>query len=152
MSRFRGVRLTETLEQKLKREEIDTVWIEGWRYQAFWQAARAARRCGLKILVRGESNDLRKDPRLRRVLKSQVIGHFVRQFTDVLSIGSSNRRFYEHLGVPQSKLHSAPYCVDNQRFQKMAAQFRPDRDDIRRRWNIAVDAKVLLFCGKLISK
>jgi glycosyltransferase involved in cell wall biosynthesis len=49
-------------------------------------------------------------------------------------------------------LHPAPYCVDNRRFARQAADLIDQREAIRREWGIPENALCLLFCGKFIAK
>ena len=69
-----------------------------------------------------------------------------------LYIGSANKRLYQRFGVPDSRLYSAPYAVDNERFAGQALALRPRRMELRRQWGIGDDAFCVLFCGKFIEK
>ena len=117
MARFRGVRLRESLVERLRQEHIRVLWIEGWRFQAHWQAVRAARMAGVKVWLRGESNDLKAEGRLKSLVKRPILGRMFRQVDKFLCIGSANKRLYKSYGVLHDKLESAPYCVDNDRFR-----------------------------------
>ena len=53
IGRFRGVRLRESLAARMRREGVRAMWVEGWRFQVFWQAVRdAARREGSRLDAR----------------------------------------------------------------------------------------------------
>ena len=69
-----------------------------------------------------------------------------------LYIGTANKRLYQSFGVPETRLYSAPYAVDNDRFEQQAGAIRARRRELRRQWEIADDAFCVLFCGKLIAK
>jgi glycosyltransferase involved in cell wall biosynthesis len=69
-----------------------------------------------------------------------------------LYIGTANRRLYQKFGVPEERLYSAPYAVDNERFGRQVDALRGQRPEIRRQWGIPEDAYVILFCGKFIPK
>ena len=67
-------------------------------------------------------------------------------------IGTENREFFRHYGVPEHKLIAVPYCVDNARFQAAAAVLLPQKNMLRQRMGLPVDAKIILFSGKLVAK
>lgn len=152
MSRFRGIRVLEPLDEAFLSSDTTRLWVEGWRFQPFWQAVRTAKKLGIKVTLRGESNDLKELPRWKGWVKRIVLHRLFSAVDDFLVIGSANRRFYQGYGVSDTKLHSAPYCVDNDKFVRQSSQLRPDRDRIRSEWSIPPDAKCLLFCGKFIDK
>jgi glycosyltransferase involved in cell wall biosynthesis len=152
LSRFRDVRLRERLADRLRREGVRALWIEGWRFQANWQALRAARAVGVEVWLRGESNDLKRDGRLKALVKRPLLGRFFDRVDEFLCIGAANRRLYESYGVSRGKLHAAPYCVDNERFASAAKKFQSERDRIRDGWKIPRDSFCVLFCGKFIAK
>lgn len=150
---FFGIRLRERISQRLRERGVDTLWIQGWQKFAYWQAAAAARRAGVEVWLRGETNDLAPEGAfLRRRMKGARMRCLFSRVDRFLCIGSANRRFYLRHGVPAARLHPAPYGVDHARFAAQAAALRHRRAEIRDRWNIPRDAFCVLFCGKLISK
>jgi glycosyltransferase involved in cell wall biosynthesis len=136
------------IRERIARAAPSGVLITGWHSRVLLQAARATHRLGIVSLVRGESNDLRpRAPWIR-------LGHrwLLRHFDAFLAIGQANRRFYLANGVPEDRIHHAPYAVDNARFVAAAAAARPRRAELRRRWGLPEDAFVFLFAGKLETK
>jgi glycosyltransferase involved in cell wall biosynthesis len=152
LQRFRGVRLRESLADRLAGEHVRALWIEGWRFQAHWQAIRSAHSTGTRVWLRGESNDLKVVSSVKSFVKRPVMGRFFRGVDYFLCIGSANRRLYESYGVAASRLHHAPYCVDNDRFRREAAKLKASRRSIRERWRIPAGAFCVLFCGKFVAK
>jgi hypothetical protein len=69
LKRFRGIQLREDLGDLMHRERASAVWVEGWRFKAFWDAIWIARRRGLSTWLRGESNDLKQEPTWKRAIK-----------------------------------------------------------------------------------
>jgi glycosyltransferase involved in cell wall biosynthesis len=99
-----------------------------------------------------------------------------------LAIGQASRRFYLRHGVGEEKLLETPYGVDNAFFWREAERLRRGTGDrgqgsgdeggaqsahfdrgnfdiltegqrtIREEWNIPLDAKVVMFCGKFVGK
>jgi glycosyltransferase involved in cell wall biosynthesis len=69
-----------------------------------------------------------------------------------LAIGRANADLYRAAGVPESRIVSAGYCVDNGRFVQAATALAGERASIRRAWSIAHDAVCFAFVGKLEPK
>lgn len=147
------MRLRQSLRPLFRQTRATHVWVEGWRFPAFWQAVFQAKRSGIKVWCRGESNDLSPQPLPPKWwFKKILLGWFFRQVDLFLCIGSANQRLYLRSGVPSHRLAPAPYCVDNLRFASEAARLRERRKIIRSQWNIPEDSVCLLFAGKLIPK
>lgn len=149
---FRGIRLDEDLRPLFKQIGATVLWIQGWQKLAYWQAAFQAKQVGMKVWLRGESNDLAPVKWWKWQVKRLWLGILFRKVDRFLCIGTANRRLYSKLGVPEGKLGSALYFVDNKRFEKQAAGLRSLRDTIRSEWKIPKDAFCVLFCGKFIPK
>jgi glycosyltransferase involved in cell wall biosynthesis len=149
---FRGLRLEEDLRPLFKRAGATVLWVQGWQKLAYWQAVAQAKESGMKVWLRGESNDLAPTPWLKWQIKRFWLGFLFRKVDRFLCIGSANRRLYRKLGVRDDKLGSAPYFVDNERFAHQAEALRPSRMEIRSEWGIPEKAFCVLFCGKFITK
>jgi len=152
LSRFTGIKLVRSWDDELREHGVTTLWIEGWRFRALWDASLAARRAGIPLWLRGESHDLAPESGWRRFVKRLLLRRLFDRVDRFLCIGTANRRFYLRYGVAPERLASAPYCVDNDRFIAAAAAARPERAQWRAHWSIAPEAFVVLFCGKLIAK
>ena len=151
-SSFWKCRLRERLRTRLVSSGASALWIQGWQVAAYWQAVWEARAAGVPIWLRGESNCLAPTQGWKRPMKRLLLGWLFRQVAQFLYIGSANRDLYRTCGVPESKLQSTPYAVDNDRFARHASDLRPQRADLRRRWAIPEGAFCVLFCGKFIPK
>lgn len=162
MRRFNGIRPAKPFGEMLREAGATAVWVEGWRFKAFWDAVHAAKKAELPVFLRGETTD--KIPErggaaglLRRFLLHRLFAKVDR----FLAIGQASRRFYLKHGVPASKLMDAPYGVDNAFFRAEAERLRgveegsvPSSDQIAIRcgWGIPENARVVLFCGKFVPK
>jgi glycosyltransferase involved in cell wall biosynthesis len=149
---FLKCRLREQLRERLRVSGARALWLQGWQVAAYWQAVWEAKRAGVEVWLRGESNDLAPTPLWKRAVKRLVLRELFHRVDRFFYIGSANRRLYKKYGVPDDRLFSAPYAVDNDRFAQQAAVFREQRTEIRRQWRISDDAFCLLFCGKFIRK
>ena len=148
---FRGARIGSLLSL-FRSRRITALMINGWIPQAYWQAAFQAHREKIPVLLRGETNDLRKVMLLKNIAKRCLLKSLFRRISVFLTVGVANRRFYSMYGIPENKMVPAPYCVDNNRFSEAAKALRPDRGELRARWGIPNESTCFLFCGKLIEK
>jgi glycosyltransferase involved in cell wall biosynthesis len=152
VDRFNKLRLIEPLEKLFREKNVSALWVQGWQVRAYWQAVWQAHAANIPVWLRGESNDLRPAPPMKKRLKRILLGQFFRRVSEFLYIGRANRRLYESFGARAEQLHPAPYCVDNQRFARQAEELRAQRAEFRRQWNIPDDALCILFAGKFIPK
>jgi glycosyltransferase involved in cell wall biosynthesis len=151
IGKFRGARIG-SLAELFHKQKITALLINGWVPQAYWQAAFQAYRAGIPVLLRGETNDLRKIPRLKELAKRLLLKLLFDRISVFLTVGVANRRFYLKYGVPEYKMAAAPYCVENERFFQASTVFRKHRDELREAWKISKDSVCFLFSGKLIHK
>ena len=146
---------TPAIHSRLSGTMPDAVILTGWQSLPLIQALWAAVRLRIPCILRGESNGLRSRPLWVRGLHKQLFS-FIDAF---LCIGKLNREFYLGYGIPEQRIFSAPYFVDNQRFADQFCQARRERDALRIRWKIDdPSAKhqerriCFLFAGKLEPK
>jgi glycosyltransferase involved in cell wall biosynthesis len=152
LASFHGVRLTESLAERMKNRGVTHLWVEGWRFQVFWDAVKVASAMGVRVWMRGDSNDLKQESALKSLVRRALLRRHLARVDKFLCVGSSNRRLYESLGAEPASLIPAPHCVDNDRFAANADALFTHRLSLRRRWNIPPEAKCVLFCGKMIAK
>lgn len=152
VTRFNKVRLKQPLTKLLREKNVKALWVQGWQVRAYWQAVWQSHKLGIPVWLRAESNDLARVPFWKKVPKRLLLGEFFRRVDRFLYIGQANRRLYESYGVRSEQLCAAPYCVDNERFERQANDLRPQRAAIRQAWAIPDDAFCVLFAGKFITK
>lgn len=122
--------------------------VNGWVVKSCLQTLLACRRAGVPCVVRGESNALRPRPWWKGTCHRALMS----QYSAFLSIGQSNRQFYRQNGVPDEKIFHAPYCVENERFERAAKKAQKRRQELRRQWDIPEEATCFMFCGKFEPK
>ena len=101
-------RITQSLPDLFKETRASVLWVQGWQVAAYWQAVWAAKRAGLEVWLRGESNDLAPTKPWKILPKKILLGQFFDRVDQFLCIGSANRALYRSYGVPEEKLHLAP--------------------------------------------
>jgi glycosyltransferase involved in cell wall biosynthesis len=149
---FWSLRLKGDFASKLRRMGADVLWIQGWQVAAYWQAVFEARRAGIKVWLRGETNARSSAGRTGRRFKRRLLRQLLRRVDRFLYIGEANRKFYLEQGIDHDRLAPAPYCVDNARFAAAVAAARSERCRIRQEWGIPAEAFCFLFVGKFIAK
>jgi glycosyltransferase involved in cell wall biosynthesis len=141
--------LTVGVERELQDGRYDVVWLHGYAHHAHLRALAAAKRRGLKVLLRGESHSsssVRRSP-MGAVLKKTLMTSLFRYIDGFLAIGTANRDYYLSHGVSPERIFMMPYAVDNQRFQ--AAATDDARNEVARSLGLTSDRPVILFASKL---
>ena len=152
MDRFRGIRVTESWAKLFKEHKVTHLWVEGWRFWENWSAILTARRLGIEVWLRGETNDLVLRQGLRERARRFLLGRLFRCVKYFLCIGSANGRFYRSFGIEEHRLLTTPYCVDNEWFSERASRLKNKRTEVRKIWGISEGSYCILFCGKFLPK
>jgi glycosyltransferase involved in cell wall biosynthesis len=139
---------TPAIHSLLADSRPDAVIITGWQSLPLIQALIACTRLRIPRVVRGESNALRERPWSVRRLHHSLLS----RFNAFLAIGKLNRDFYLQNGVPEERIFSTPYFVDNERFRNQYQQDVSDRAVLREKWGIPENSTCFLFAGKLEPK
>ncbi|MBD2165788.1 glycosyltransferase family 4 protein [Calothrix membranacea FACHB-236] len=132
----------------LRQLQPDVVILTGWHSWTLLQLLWACKRLGIPCIVRGESNNLKPRPFWVQWIHSQ----FLQLYDAFLVIGHANAQFYKCSGVEERKLFICPYFVDNLRFAEAARTLRPNRNELRKLWNIPQEAVCFCYVGKLEPK
>lgn len=141
------------LAEAVDAQGADALWVHGWYHPLTRAAWKLARERQLPLLLRGETHlNALRGGRLQRLAHRLLFSLRFRQPAAFLSVGSANQALYRAYGVPESKLFSMPYAVDNAFFQNRAREAKAEREGLRARLGLPPHAPVVLFCGKLIPK
>jgi glycosyltransferase involved in cell wall biosynthesis len=139
------------VKQRLQEGNFDAVWVHGWAHVGLRQAISAAHALGLPVLLRGESTpDPQPNTTLRRRLRDAFCRRLFRRVEGYLCIGSLNREFYRGFGVPEERLFSMPYAVDNLWFQARSSEAAAKRETFRKESGLEPGRLVILFAAKFI--
>jgi len=132
----------------LRCDRPDVMVLTGWQALPLLQALWACIRLRIPRLVRGESSGLKPRGPLVRLAHRLLLS----QFDAFLVIGKANHEFYRSYGIPDSKLFSCPYFVENKRVLEQAKDHRVERHVLRARWQIPQRSVCYLYVGKLAHK
>lgn len=123
----------------------DALVVGGWNLKVYWQARRAARRLGIPVHARSDSQRMPGDGLPRRVARQLVHRVLLRGFDGFLVAGARSADYLRDLGIPAARIAVVPHTIDVARF----AAARARREAVR----AALDAgarRVLLFVGRLV--
>ena len=136
--------------RELWRERYDAVFIHSYATPLSMMAYMGAWLSRTPVLLRTESELIR--PRRPWVLavKRVFLNALFRGTAGFLAIGSLNRAFYRHYGVPESRIYHTPYSVDNDFFLSEGTKWMAHRERLKTDLGFAPDVPVILFSGKLI--
>ena len=138
---------------RLRAGRFDALWVHGYMRWHHWVAMAAAKRLGMKVLVRDEATPM---SRTRGTLKQGAKRAFftwLRQTANAfLAIGSLNSRYYRQHGLPDDCVFMMPYTVDNAFFQARAAEFACRRETLRHTLRLERGRPIILYAGKLIPR
>ncbi len=142
--------LNHGLARRLKEGRFEVLWIHGYNRWFHWLAMWSAKRLGLKVLIRDEAtlSSARRNMG-KRLLKTGFFMGLKRLVDGFLAIGTLNREYYRHYGIPAEKIFWMPYAVDNEFFQAAARKAGARRETWRRELGLAPGRPVILFLGKI---
>lgn len=132
---------------------FDALWVHGYAHWLHWTAMAAARRRGIKVLLRDEATAISAERgALKQAAKRAFFGGINRVVDAFLSIGTLNRRYYRENGIREDCLFDMPYAVDNAHFRRGAATAAATRETTRAELGLEPGRPVLLFAAKLIER
>ncbi|HUF47144.1 MAG TPA: glycosyltransferase family 4 protein [Vicinamibacterales bacterium] len=152
VDRFGGCDTPEVAD-RLADGRFDACIVSGWYLKSYLQAIRACRRLGVAVLSRGDSHLGGPRRTVTRAAKYLPYRWLLGRIDAHLFVGSANRAYLRHYGVPEERLFFAPHFVDRGWFAGRANEARRggQASALRREWGIDPDGRVALFVGKLID-
>ena len=140
---------TPGIDRALSDGRFDALLVQGWHLRSYVQAIRAARRLGLPVMARGDSQLDTPRCLARRAIKAVTYPMLLRRFDAALYVGEKSRSYWRHYHYPENRLFFSPHCVDNDWFRVRAGTV--ERHALRARLGIRDDERVVLFAGKLVE-
>jgi glycosyltransferase involved in cell wall biosynthesis len=133
---------------EVRRDRYDALIVHGHTPAAQLIAVGAAKASGTPVFMRCETHlGLHRSP-ARAALRRPLIGGLYRTLDGVLAIGAANAAFYRAMGVPDRRIFSMPYTVDNARFVADARLEPSEREEIRRQLGVEDTAPIVLYVAK----
>jgi glycosyltransferase involved in cell wall biosynthesis len=147
LDRFGGCDTPE-IGARLAEGRFDAVLVLGWHLKTYLQAGFAAKRLGLALLARGDSQLSTPRSTVKRAAKTIAYPALLCLFDAALYVGKRSRAYWTHYRYPASRLFFSPHCVDTDWFAARATDAA--RTALRARLGLADQTKVALFAGKLL--
>ena len=140
--------LAPSIWREIRTGDFDAVVVHGHTPAALLIAAASAKLAGVPVFTRGDTHLGLARSSLKGVLRAPVMGAYYRQLNGVLAVGSANGDFYRAMGVPEAKIFSVPYTVDNSRFVAASSVSKSERVKIRASIGVKDDHPVILYAAK----
>ena len=137
---------------ELRRHRFDVLWLHGYYSGTHLIAAATQIVHGGRLLIREEQTLLNPRPLWKRVIKKPLLRLLFSRASG-LFIGTNNREWFEHYGMPPERLFHVPFCVDNDAFSADARRLASSRNELRDNLGIRSDAgPVVLAVARLVPK
>jgi len=111
------------------------------------------KRKGIKILLRGENEDVLPRPWWRMWLREIFLKILLPNLDGVLYIGQHNKEFFLNRKISEDRLFYVPYSVDNHYFRGERSQAELDRirKELLSKYGIEAGYRVFIYTHKLRS-
>jgi glycosyltransferase involved in cell wall biosynthesis len=139
------------IARKLHALGTEVLWMHGYNYLVFLMATGLMRLRGLPVMFREEQTLIHPRSLPKTLVKELALRLLFRRSYG-LYIGSESRRWFEHYGVPDSRLFGVPYCVDNQRLRAESERLADARVELRREFGLPEEQPVFVTVSRLIPK
>jgi glycosyltransferase involved in cell wall biosynthesis len=139
---------TPDVGRHLREGRFQVLLVMGWHLKSYLQGVVAAKRLGIPVMVRGDSQLATPRSPLKKALKSLVYPPLLRFFDAALYVGQRSRAYYKRYGYPADRLFFSPHCVDTPWFSARANA--DERHRLRDQCGVAPETHLVLFAGKLV--
>lgn len=137
----------------LRTGKFDAALVLGYMHRFERQVVVAARRRGLRTLMRGEMTDempYEGRSRLKTGIRDLYLRWFYRYVDAFCCIGTHAEEHFRRRGIPSNRLYRSSYCVDDSLFERQRQT--TDRGQARASLGAAPNDVVIMFSGKFIPR
>jgi glycosyltransferase involved in cell wall biosynthesis len=139
-----GASVTELVNPEvipwLMRGRYDVLWSEGYSWITNQMAILAGRARQMGVVLRDEQTLLHPRGVIKTMVKELTLRPLFAAVDAAAYIGSENRRWLEHYGLPPERLFPCPYGPDSELFTAEAARLNGQRAALRTRFGFAADS------------
>jgi glycosyltransferase involved in cell wall biosynthesis len=136
------------LWRELTRENYDCLVINGYSRMQYLVAAVFARIRSVKPVLRIDSVLFNDTVPARRLAKTIVYPLLFRLYDHFFATGTLTREYLKYYGVKPKDVSLFPYAIDVDHFRRRDHAARSIRDELRKRYDIPLDARVILSVTK----
>lgn len=150
---FKGIR-NPTLPSLVFDGKPDAILVYGWSFDSHLRIIRMAKRRGIPVWFRGDSNLLDEPQGMSiRKLARRLFLRWVFSFVDrAFYVGEANRQYFKVHGLNDAQLTWAPHAIDNDRFADPTGTYEQQAQAWRKELGIDPSKPVFLFAGKFEPK
>lgn len=133
--------------------EFECIVVFGHAYATFVMAIITAKLLRKPLILSTDATYLESSTgsNWKVPIKQKFIPFLYNQIADAVIVPSTaSKLFLSSLGVREEKIFVTPYVVNNDDIISIAKQ--TDRLKIRKEWQIPIEAKVIVFCGKFLER
>jgi glycosyltransferase involved in cell wall biosynthesis len=145
--------LSARLRGRAGEGAFDALWVHGYATANQMHGIVAAKALGIPVIVRAESW-LSDRPRSGlKLTAKRAYFHALKHLIDaVLFTGKPNREYWQYYLGDEFPMFPMPYAVDNEWFQRQAAQAAGGRPEMQARYQLEPGRPVILFASKLQTR
>jgi glycosyltransferase involved in cell wall biosynthesis len=142
--------LNHGIFERLERGHFDAVWSHGYSTVNSLRVIASAAMLRIPVLLRAESTLHDRARSSAKLLAKEGFFRILQpQVSAVLAIGEANGRYWRHYFGDAMPIFRMPYAVDNDFFQRRAAEAVLGRDIFRAELGLEPGRPVILFASKL---
>jgi len=109
-------RFLPSLIREIIRHQPTAVYFHGYNHPAHIQAMLRLGKHGIKVLLRGENEDVLPRSWWRNWSRETLLHQLLPKLSGILYIGEKNREFFSRRGFSKDKMFFVPYSADNEYF------------------------------------
>jgi glycosyltransferase involved in cell wall biosynthesis len=145
-----GRPLNHGIFERLERGHFDAVWSHGYSTANSLRVIASAAMLRIPVLLRAESTLHDRERGWPKLVAKECFFRMLRpQVNAVLAIGDANARYWRHYLGDEMPIFRMPYAVDNDFFQRQAAEAVQGREALRAELGLKPGRPVILFASKL---
>jgi glycosyltransferase involved in cell wall biosynthesis len=142
--------LNHGIFERLERGHFDAVWSHGYSTVNSLRVIASAAMLRIPVLLRAESTLHDRARSSAKLLAKDGFFRILQPLVSaVLAIGEANARYWRHYFGDAMPIFRMPYAVDNDFFQRRAAEAVLGRDIFRAELGLEPGRPVILFASKL---
>ena len=143
----RGI-INPTLNATIEQWQPDAVLVFGWNFVSHFNCIKYFHK-KIPVLFRGDSTLLRKQPVIKKILRTLYL-KWVYHFIDyALYVGTENKRYFFQCGLKETQLIFVPHAIDNKRFADTDGRYQLQATDWKKTIGLNADPLTILYAGKL---
>jgi glycosyltransferase involved in cell wall biosynthesis len=150
---FQGM-VNPTLPEEVFSWKPDAILVYGWSFSSHLKLMRFAKRKGIPVWFRGDSNLLDEPTGVswRKFARRMFLRWVFSFVSKAFYVGQANHRYFTIHGLSPERLVWAPHTIDNERFFVDTEQQEQAALAWRTELGISVEKPTFVFAGKLEAK